>query len=134
MRRASVTIIAVIAVALSTSACATIGRDNATLLSPTFTIVAGVSMLEPEQAPAVTYDAVVIQPDHAALIAAFAVAAAPDQAASIVSAARRAAPERAAEVETATKRVLRRRSTPVFAAIPDHGALVRLVERVTIAR
>lgn len=123
-----------IAVAISTGACATAGRAPVTLLSPTVTVVAGVAMLAPSEAPAVTYDAVQVEPERAPIIAAFAVAAAPHQAEQIIAAARASAPHMAQEIDAATKRLVRRRVPVVLASIPDHGYLVRLVDRATSAR
>lgn len=120
-------------VALSMGACATVDRAPVTLLSPTITIVAGVSMLDPVRAPAVTYDAIQIEPQHAAVIAAFAVAAAPDHANPILVAATSSAPDLAADIDAAAKRVLRKRPTPTLSRIPDYADLVRLFDRAVAA-
>lgn len=132
MRFSPVTLIGVIAVLLFLSACATVdGQHQISMMSPTLTVVAGVAMLEPSHAASATYDAVKLEPENAALIAAFAVAAAPDRAQPIILAARRGAPDRVTEIDAATKRALRRVPALVFARIPDHEYLVRLVERAT---
>jgi hypothetical protein len=123
-------ILGVVAVALSTTACASV--DRFTMLSPTVTVVAGVSMLDPGNAASVTYDAVQLEPQLAGLIAAFAVAAAPAQADRIVAAATSGAPDRAAEIEVAAKRALRRKPQTV-AQVPDHAYLVRLLDRAAAA-
>ncbi len=131
MRFSLKTLIGVIAVALLTSACATVDGRQITMMSPTLTVVAGVAMLEPGSAASVTFDAVKLEPENAGLITAFAVAAAPDRAQAIMMAARSGAPDRISEIDAATKRALRQRPALVFARIPDHGYLVRLVERAT---
>ena len=103
------------------------------LVSPTLTVVAGVAMIDPVSAPAVTYDAIQLEPEHAGLIAAFAVASAPDYANTIIVAATNGAPERAAEIDAAARRALRQRPAPRMARIPDHNTLVRLLERADAA-
>jgi hypothetical protein len=129
MIRSRILLVGLLALVLSTAACATV--DRGTLLSPTLTVVAGVAMLDPIQAPAVTYDAVKVDPDNAALIAAFAVAAAPQQARPIVIAATTGAPHRTDDIELAAKRALRYRPATEIARRPDHAYLVRLVDRAT---
>lgn len=133
MKKIGTTTLGIVAAALSTTACATVRPSAVSLLSPTMTIVAGVGMIDPMAVPAVTYDAIQLEPEHAGLIAAFAVASAPDYANTIVTAATNGAPERAAEIDAAVKRALSQRPVPRMARIPDHGALVQLVERATAA-
>ena len=132
MKNRSAIVLAAV-VTLSTTACATVDRAPVTLLSPTVTVVAGVSMLDPGRAPAVTYDAIQIEPQHAAMITAFAVAAAPDHAKPILVAATSSAPDHAADIDAAAKRVLRRRPAQTLSRIPDHADLVRLVDRAIAA-
>jgi hypothetical protein len=134
MRLSPLSLICVIAVGLLTTACATAGGGQSTMLSPTLTVVAGVAMLEPTQASAVTYDAVKLEPENAALIAVFAVSAAPDRAQMIITAARNGAPDRAADIDAAIQRALRARSSRVWKNIPDHAYLVKLVDFATIDR
>lgn len=129
MKNIATMILGVVAVALSTTACAT---RPFTMLSPTITVVAGVSMLDPGYAASVTYDAIQLEPQQAGLIAAFAVAAAPNEATRIIAAATSSAPERAAEIEAAAKRALRRKPTTV-AQVPDHAYLLRLLDRAAAA-
>lgn len=129
MNASRIMLVALIAVLLSTAACAT--ADRATLLSPTLTVVAGVAMLDPAQAPSVTYDAVQVDPESAPLIVAFAVAAAPQQARPIALAAATGAPHRTVEIEAATKRALRYRPATTISKAPDHTYLVGLVDRAT---
>ena len=133
MRCSPVTLLVLIAVLGLTTACVTVDAQRMTLLSPTLTVVAGVAMLDPSQAAAVTYDAVRVQPEHAALIAAFAVAAAPGHATPIITAATNGAPDLAAEIRVAAKRALRRRPSAQVASIPDPAYVARLVERATSA-
>lgn len=130
MNASRIMLVALLALVLSTAACAT--AERATLLSPTLTVVAGVSMLDPMQAPSVTYDAVQVDPDSAAIIVAFAVAAAPQQARPIALAAATGAPHRSAEIEAATKRALRYRPATSISRAPDHRYLVGLVDRATL--
>lgn len=130
MNASRIMLVALLAVVLSTAACAT--ADRATLLSPTLTVVAGVSMLDPAQAPSVTFDAVQVDPDSAPIIVAFAVAAAPSQAKPIALAATTGAPHRTADIEAATKRALRYRPATSIARAPDHTYLVWLVDRAAV--
>jgi hypothetical protein len=125
------TMILGVVAALSTTACATADRPF-TMLSPTVTVIAGVSMLDPGSAASATYDAVRLEPHHAGLFAAFAVAAAPNEASRIVAAATSSAPDRAAEIEAAAKGALRRRPTAV-AHVPNHASLIRLLDRAAAA-
>ena len=129
MNASRIMLVALLAVVLSTAACAT--ADRTTLLSPTLTVVAGVAMLDPVQAPAVTYDAVQIDPDAAPLIVAFAVAAAPQQAGPITLAARTGAPHRAEDIDAASRRALRYRPATTITKRPDYTYLVGLVDRAT---